>query len=573
MADVAGYSRLIDADDEGTFAQLNAHHCERIEPNIKEHSGRIVRTTGDGLLVLFASTVDALRCAVEIQRGMADWNATVPPGKRIEFRMGISVGDIIEGASIHGDGVNVAARLEALAEVGGICVSDRVLEDVHGSLDTHGVTFDDAGQQRLKNIARPVRVYRVRLAQTAEAVQVLAVPNRPSIAVLPFNNMSGDPEQEYFADGMVEEITTALSRIHWLFVIARNSSFTYKGRAVDVKQVGRELGVRYVLEGSVRKAANRVRISGQLIDALTGMHLWADRFDGDLANIFDLQDQITASVVGSIAPKLEHAEIERAKRKPTENLDAYDHFLRGMRSIYQWTKEGNSEAIRLFYRAIEVDPDFASAYAMTAFCYVVRKMNGWVVDHHRERAETDRLARRAAELGNDDAIALCEAGYARAYVLKDLDAGAALIDRALMINPNLAWAWLSSGIVRTWLGEPEIAVEHIAHAMRLSPFDPMMPGMLAGTALAHFLAGRYDDASSWAEKALHRRPNFPSASRTAAASHALAGRVEKAKEVMARLRESDPDLRLFNLKDRVTLRRPEDFDRYAEGLRKAGLLE
>ena len=316
-------------------------------------------------------------------------------------------------------------------------------------------------------------------------------PDKPSIAVLPFENMSGDPEQEYFADGMVEEIITALSRMRWLFVIARNSSFTYKGRAVDVKQVGRELGVRYVLEGSVRKAANRVRITGQLIDASTGAHLWADRFDGGLEDIFDLQDQVTASVVGAIAPKLEQAEIERAKRKPTESLDAYDYYLRGMASFHQWTKEANNEALRLFYRAIELDPDFASAYGMAAWCYVWRKSNGWMTDRAQEIAEAARLARRAVELGKDDAVALAQGGHALAFVVGDLDGGAAFIDRALVLNPNLATAWLLSGWMRAYLGEPDVAIEHLARAMRLSPLDPILYQMQSGIAFAHFFAGRY----------------------------------------------------------------------------------
>jgi len=401
----------------------------------------------------------------------------------------------------------------------------------------------------------------------------LALPDKPSVAVLQFQNMSGDPEQEYFADCMVEDIITALSRFRHLFVIARNSSFTYKGRAVDVKQVGRELGVRYVLEGSVRKAGNHVRISGQLIDALTGAHLWADRFDGTLEGIFDLQDQITSSVVGAITPKLEQAEIERAKRKPTESLDAYDYFLRGIASVHQWTREGVSEALRLFYKAIQLDPDFASAYGMAAWCYTLRKFYGWMVDHVQEVAETARLSRRAAELGKDDAVALCWGGYALAYVVRDLDGGAALIDRALVLNQNLAAAWLSSGMVKLFLGQPELAIEHLARAMRLNPLDPLIFRVHHGIAHAHMFTGRYDEASLSAETALRERPNSQPALRVAAASHALAGRLEEAKKAMAHMREIDPALRISNLKDLAPWRRPEDFARLAEGLRKAGLPE
>jgi TolB-like protein/class 3 adenylate cyclase len=362
-ADVAGYSRLTGLDEEGTHAQLQDHLRLLVYPKIAEHRGRVVKNTGDGLLAEFSSVVDAVRCAIDVQRGMAERNADVPHEKRIEFRIGINVGDVmVDRGDIFGDGVNVAARLEGLAEPGGICVSGRVQEDAQGKLE---IAFENAGEQQLKNIARPVRVYRVRLSGAVPSSHTpLPLPDKPSIAVLPFQNMSGDPEQEYFADGMVEDITTALSRFGNLFVIARNSTFTYKGRPVDVKQVSRDLGVRYVLEGSVRMSANRLRITGQLIDATTGAHLWADRFDGELESLFDLQDQMTASIVGAIAPKLEQVEIERARRKPTESLDAYDYYLRGTAAIEQASsnadKELSNEALRLFSRAIELDPGFAS---------------------------------------------------------------------------------------------------------------------------------------------------------------------------------------------------------------------
>ena len=336
----------------------------------------------------------------------------------------------------------------------------------------------------------------------------LVLPDSPSIAALPFQNWSGDPEQEYFADGMVEDIITALSRIHWLFVIARNSSFTYKGRAVDVKQVGREFGVRYVLEGSVRKAANRVRITGQLIDATTGMHLWADHFEGSLDDIFELQDQVAERVVGAIMPTLERAEIERAKRKPTESLDAYDYYLRGMASFHQGTREPVSEALRMFTKAIELDPDFASAYAMAAWCYFWRKLNGWMDDRTQEVAEGTRLARRAVELGKDDAVALARSGTALHHFVGDLDGSIALLDRALVLNPNLASAWFLGGFLRVWGGESDGAIEHFARAMRLSPLDPEMYRMQAGMALAHLFAGRFDTASSWAEKSFRDLPSF-----------------------------------------------------------------
>jgi TolB-like protein/class 3 adenylate cyclase len=578
-ADIAGYSRLMGADEEGTLRQIKSHRKELIDPKITEHRGRIVKTTGDGMLVEFVSVVDAVRCAVDIQRAMIERTAQLPAEKRIQLRVGINVGDIIiDDNDIYGDGVNVAARLESLAEPGGIMVSRNVYDQVRDKLS---FSFEDMGEQLVKNIARPIGVHRVSLAEcametvrsTAASKPALSLPDKPSIAVLPFENMSGDHAQDYFADGMVEDIITALSRMRWLFVVARNSSFTYKARAVDVKQVGRELGVRYVLEGSVRKAANRVRITGQLIDALTGVHLWADRFEGALEDIFDLQDQMTASVVGAIAPKLEQAEIERAKRKPTERLDAYDYYLRGMASVHLWTKEANSEALQLFSTAIEVDPEFASAYGMAAWCYAWRKWNGWMTDRVQEIAATERLVRRAAELGKDDAIALCRGGFSLGHVVGDLQGGAALIDRALVLNPNLATAWLLSGWIRGFLGEPEVAIEHLERAMRLSPLDPLNFLAQGGVAWAHFYAARYNEASSWAEKALRERPNYGSAMRMAAACYALAGRLEEAQKAMARLRQADPERRVSNLKDVISFFGSEDFARYADGLRKAGLPE
>ncbi|HEV2546810.1 MAG TPA: adenylate/guanylate cyclase domain-containing protein [Stellaceae bacterium] len=573
-ADVAGYSRLIGVDEEGTIARLKALRRELIDPTIASHGGRIVKTTGDGILIEFASVVDAVRCAVEMQRGMASRSGDIPSEKRIEFRVGIHLGDVVvEGDDLLGDGVNMAARLEGIAEPGAICLSGDAYRQVQGKIE---IAAEDLGEQRLKNIAQSVRVYRVSTPEPAhKIVPALALPDKPSIAVLPFQNMSGDPEREYFADGVVEEIITALSRFHSLFVIARSSSFTYKGRAVDVKQVGRELGVRYVLEGSVRKAASKVRITGQLIDTSTGTHLWAQRFDGSLEDIFDLQDQVTVSVVGAITPKLEQAEIERAKRKPTERLDAYDYYLRGIASYHQFTKESHEEALRLFYRAIELDPDFASAYGMAVRCYIWRKANKWISDRVKEIAETARLARRATELGKEkeDAFALCFGGHGVAYVVGDLDDGSAMIDRALGINPNLADAWSSSGWVRTFRGEPEVAIDLFARAMRLSPLDPMMFVRQGGTAQAHFFAGRYDEASSWAERALQERPTFIHAICVLAAGSALSGRLEEAHRAIARLRQLDPAFRIADLGDWTPLRRPQDRANYADGLRKAGLPE
>lgn len=405
------------------------------------------------------------------------------------------------------------------------------------------------------------------------AAPALALPDKPSIAVLPFQNMSGDPEQDYFADGVVEDVITALSRLRWLFVIARNSSFTYKGRAVDVKQVGRELGVGYVLEGSVRKAANRVRITGQLIDAATGAHLWAERFEGTLDDIFELQDQVAASVVGAMAPQLERAEIERAQRLPTTSLSAYDCYLRGLAHVHQGSREAVEAALPLFAQARELDPDFASAYGMAAWCYFWRKVNGWMTDRPREIAEGTRLARKAVELGRDDAVALTRGGHALGHFTDELDAGIALLDRAVVLNPNLAAAWFLGGYLRVWNGEADAAIAHFTKAMRLSPLDPEAYRMQAGMAAAHLFAGRFDDASSWAEKAFRNLPSFLMVGCIIAASHALAGRSEPAERAMEHLHRLHPALRIATIKDWLPIHRPEDLAIFSEGLRKAGMPE
>jgi TolB-like protein len=398
-------------------------------------------------------------------------------------------------------------------------------------------------------------------------------PSKPSIAVLPFTNMSDDTLQEYFADGIVEEIITALSRFSSLFVIARNSSFTYKGRAVDVKQVGRELGVRYVLEGSVRKSGQRLRITGQLIDASTGAHIWADRFDGTFEDIFDLQDQVTASVVASISPKIEQAEIQRAKLKPTASLDAYDYFLHGRAVIHHMTSETTAEALRLFRRAIELDPGYAPAFGMAAYCYVQRKGNRWASDRSQEVADALPLARRAVDLGRDDAVALATGGYTLAFVGGEQDIGNAYVDRALILNPNLPYGWFADAWLRIWRGQPETALRHFAHVTRLSPFESMMAQIKSSIMFAQSMLGQYDKACSLAEQVLRENPDLHMGLRFGAASFALGGRLEDARRTIARLRRRDPDLRVSDLKELTPLRRPEDLARYEESMRQAGLPE
>ena len=571
LADVVGYSRLMEADEAGTLAALKRRRREILEPVIREHGGRLVKIMGDGVLIEFASAVNAVGGALELQRRMAEADGQVPEDQRIRLRIGINLGDIIgEGSDIYGEGVNIAARLEALAEPGGICISASVCDEVSGKVPA---SFDDLGVQRIKNIARAVRAYRVLPGGAAPGRPPLRLPDKPSIAVLPFANMSGGAEQEYFADGMVEDIITELARFRWLFVIARNSCFTYKGRAVDVKQVGRELGVRYVLEGSVRKAGGRVRITGQLIEAETGAHLWADRFEGQLADVFELQDRVTSSVVGRIAPRLEQAEIERARRKPTERLDAYDHYLRGMEAFRRFSLGANVEALALFAKACELDPDYAGAYAMAARCYLQRVGFGWAPAGEFEIAEVRRLARRAGALGRDNAVALADAGAPLIVVAGDLDDGADMIARALALNQNLASTWHFSAMAKAYLGEPELAVEHAERAMRLSPQDPQMFAIQTVGAWGYLFQGRYEDAWRWAEAAVRQQPNFFIGICIAAASAALTGNMAAAEDAMRRLRATNPGLTLKTLPRLQPIRRPQDYERWAEGLRRAGLPE
>jgi TolB-like protein len=573
-ADVVGYSRLMGANEERTLAQLQAHQRDLLEPSISEHRGRIVKTTGDGMLAEFASVVDALRCATEIQKDMTERNAEVPTAERIEFRIGINVGDIMsEGGDIFGDGVNVAARLEGLADPGGICVSGRVQEDARGKFD---IPFEDVGEQRLKNIAWPVRVYKVRLGgETSTVVPALSLPDKPSIAVLPFTNMSGDPEQEYFADGVVEEIITALSRMRWLFVIARNSSFTYKRTAVDVRQVGRELGVRYVLEGSVRKAADRIRISSQLVDTASGAYLWTDRFDGRLQDIFDLQDRITASVVGAIEPKLRHAEMERAREKPTENMDAYDLFLRALALHNTRNLENSRGALRLLDRAIAIDQRYASAYALAAYCIHRQRLHGWLSMSDPLVAEGVRMARLAAERGQDDPEALWMAGLVLSNTHGDSAYGLPLIERSLALNPNSANAWMASGNVRAYLGETETAIAHLERSAQLSPLDPLAYITWLGFGYAHFMAGRYEEASSWCDRALHEAPNHPQALRMKIACCGLLGHLDEGRRWVERLVVVNPNASMSNLRAhyQIVMKKPGCLEALVEGLRKAGLPE
>jgi TolB-like protein/class 3 adenylate cyclase len=575
-ADVAGYSRLIGADEEGTLAQLKAFRKTLVDPTIAKHRGRIVKTTGDGMLVEFASAVDAARCAVEVQRGMADENTEIPQAKRIEFRIGIHLGDIIiDDNDIFGDGVNIAARLESIAVPGGISISRAVHDQVR---DRINVCFDDKGEIALKNIARPVQVFAISGAKESkttvspESKPALALPDKPSIAVLPFQNMSGDPEQDYFADGMVEDIITALSRFKALFVIARNSSFTYRGKAVDIKQVGRELGVRYVLEGSVRKAGGKVRITGQLIETTTGAHLWADRFDGPVDDIFALQDKVTSSVVAAIAPRLEQAEIDRSARKPTESLDAIDLYYRAIHSLHRFTREGHEDALRLARQAISLDPNFAAAYGLTLECYVKQTVSGWKKIED-VAAEGKQYALRALEVGADDAYALARAAFFFGNILKDGGTADVIAEQALAVNPNLSEAWRTRGWMSTYVGRHEPAIEQFNYAMRLNPLDPQIYNTECGLAYANFFLRRFEIGLSWATKSLARQNSYPPALRSAMVCYAMLGRIADAQMMLARMREAGDDLTISRAKVRMPYQQKEDYDLWIEAFRLAGVPE
>jgi adenylate cyclase len=567
-ADVVGYSTMVGADEPGTLARVRALRADGIEPLAAAHAGRLFKTTGDGYLVEFASAVQALRCAIAIQealRAQADG---------LRLRIGVHQGEVVpEGDDLMGDGVIIAARLEPLAEPGGICISSRVREDASGKM---ALEVDDLGEPALKNIATRICVYRVRLS-VAERPP-LPLPDKPSLVVLPFQNMSGDPEQEYFTDGMVEDITTALSRIRSLFVIARNSAYTYKGRAVDVRQVGRELGVHYVLEGSVRKAGSRVRITGQLVDAATGAHLWADRFDGTLEDVFDLQDRVTSSVVAAIQPNLLKAEIQRAQRKPTENLQAYDLMLRSWPHYYTRTRESLAEAERLLCRAIEIDPGYAPALVALASLHWIKVSQNWVDRANPAVKEMIHLAQTALALDGNDPEVLRQASYIIAMPGGDLTGGIALANKAIDLDPNNVAAPEMAGLLYAYAGDKQSAVAHLERSVRLNPINRTLAFYFA-YALAHFVAGEHEAAAEWMAKALQDVPNYAASLRYRAASLGLLGRLEEGRQVVQRLLALVPDYTIARARRHIefdmnnAFKTPGVADSFYEGLRRSGVPE
>jgi adenylate cyclase len=530
------------------------------------------------MLVEFVSVVDAVRCAVEIQRGMSERNVEVPTESRIQFRIGLNVGDIISDSNdIYGDGVNVAARLEALAEPGGIFVSRNVYDQVRDKLS---FSFEDMGEQTIKNIARPVGIHRIYLDENAEAAIVKPASShtnatasdfdRPTLAVLAFANMSGDPEQEYFADGISDDIITGLSKLRWFFVIARNSSFTYKGKAVDVKRVARELGVRYVLEGSVRKGGNRVRITAQLIDASTGNHLWADRYDGDLTDVFALQDEITKKVVAAIEPKLLEAEGIRSQSRSPEDLGAWDVVIRANSLFWRVSKAEGESAIAMLKQAVERYPDYAPAHSMLAFMLLVSDYLGWSVGEREPRVKQAAvLAARAADLDDSDPWAHLALGYV-AYTTRRTDEAVEEFQRALDLNPNFAAAQGYLGLALALDGRSDQAIAHLEQAIRMSPHDPQNAVFNMGLAIANYLAGRYNEAIGFGRKALQQRHGWTGAHRIYVASLAQAGQIDEARTALARLKETYPDLSIAWIEKYVPYT-PGPMVKFIEGMRKAGL--
>jgi adenylate cyclase len=578
-ADVTGYSRLMGLDEVGTARALREHRAVT-DALVSKHGGRIVKTTGDGVLLEFPSVVDAVECAVAVQAVMAERNEGVPGNRRMLFRIGINLGDIlIEGDDILGDGVNIAARIENECDPGGVYLSDDAYRQVRGKTS---FVFDDLGERSLKNIDRPVRLYAVRSASfstataaksPAEADKALPLPDKPSIAVLPFQNMSGDPEQEYFADGMVEEIITALSRFKTLFVIARNSSFTFKGKAVDLKEVGRRLGVRYVLEGSVRKAAGKVRITVQLIDAVSGEHIWADRFERDLTDVFALQDEVTVAVVSAIQPTLLKTEIAMATRRRPENLTAYDLYMRAMQQFNQFNREGLAEAIRLAHRALDLEPRFGFVAAMTAACHLTNVTLGYASDPQFERNEATRLVRLALSVDDGDPDTLAFAASVSAYLIGDCESAIELADRAVALNMNSYDAWLNRGHVHRAAGMLEETIQSFERALRLSPADPSLHILFVAMAWALIELRRFDEAIVAGKKALRQNPSFPMAYRCLASALAHIGRDAEARDAATRLLELDPGFTMTAWIARSGQSIQSNSKLLIEGLRKAGLPE
>jgi adenylate cyclase len=575
-ADIAGYSRLMGRDEERTLAQLKVLRKTLVDPGIASHHGRIVKTTGDGMLVEFASAVDAARCAVEVQRAMAERNVDVSAELRIEFRIGIHVGDIMfDDDDIFGDGVNIAARLEGIAEPGGVCVSDDAHRQVRGKVD---IAFDDIGEQTLKNIREPMRAWHMKFTAgsapsglASARPRELSLPDKPSIVVLPFDNMSAEPGQDFLADGIVEAITAALSCIKSFFVIARSSAFTYKGRATDARAIGKELGVAYLLEGSVQKVGNRLRITVQLIETEGGVHVWSSRYDGTVDEFFDLQDRITEQIAGALQPSIRLAEIERSRRRRPQDLGSYDYTMRAMPHVWALEKEESAKALKLLEKALAVDPEYPLALALTGWCHAQRAVYNWVDDIADNQAKARSFAERAAALSGDDPLILAVLGAVHTFV-RNYGTARILLERALVLDPNCAWAWSRLGWIEAYADQTDKAIENFERAIRLSPIDPMNFNNYAGIASAHHVAEDYEKAVMFCRRALQERPNATWIYRNLAGALAGAGRIEEAKLAFAEMLRHYPDLTVSKFKQAMVFS-PAALERMGQNLRSLGLPE
>ncbi len=574
LADVVAYSRLMGRDEIGTLSALIALRKTIFVPAVARHSGRIVKLMGDGALVEFASVVDAVTSAIEIQRSLAEANAKEHPEKRVHLRIGINLGDIlIEGSDIYGDGVNVAARLQSIAEPGEIVLSATAHEHVAGKIDT---VFVDFGEQKLKNIDLPVRIFRWSAAGADPVAELKvasgpALPDKPSIAILPFDNMSEDPAQEYFADGMVEAITASLSRIRRFFVIARNSSFAYKGKPKNVRDIGRELGVAYVLEGSVQRAGGRLRITVQLIETAGGSHLWAERYDGALDDIFKLQDRITEQVAGALLPSIQLAEIERARRKRPQDVGAYDQTMRALPHVWMLEQAEATKALDLLDQALAIDPDYSLALALAAWCWAQRSVYNWHLDIAHAKAEALRLAEHAAGQSNDDPMILAVLGTVHTFA-RNYGTARVLLQRAIVLDPNAAWALSRLGWLEVYADRAEAAFPHFQRALRLSPLDPMNFNNYAGLASAHQVAGNDNAAADLFTRALEERPNALWIHRNLAPALLAAGRLEEARISQNALLATYPDLTIRRFKEAMVFS-PRTLERISALLRQLGISE
>ncbi len=571
-ADVVGYSRLMEKDEAGTLMRLQSLHTELVKPSINNHRARIVKLMGDGLLAEFPSIVEAVTCAIGIQRSMNDREADLPDDKRIKLRIGVNLGDIIvEGTDIYGDGVNVAARLEGLAEPGGLCISSIVHESIGNLVEED---FEDAGDCEVKNIDRPIHVFRWP-ANTEKGAkrptQRLAMPDKPSIVVLPFDNMSGDPTQEYFADGMVEAITAALANIRSFFVIARNTAFTYKGKHTNVRDIGRELGVGYVLEGSVQRASKRIRITAQLIETENGAHVWAKRFDGSLEDVFELQDQITEQVAGALQPSIQLAEIERVRRKRPQDLGAYDFTMRALPHVWALEKTETVNALAFLEQALDIDPDYPLALSLAAWCHAQRSVYNWDEDIEGSKLKALRLAEKAAQSSGDDPLVLSVLGTVHT-ITRNYATARILLERAVSIDPNAAWTWSRLGWLEAYADRLEPALEYFEKSRRLSPFDPLSFNTYVGMASAYEGAGEYDQAVAYFKRALQERPNAFWIYRSLAPVLAIAGHMEEAREAYAKLVHHFPDLTLSKVRQAMVFS-PEFMNKMLEGLSLLGMPE